>query len=646
MGPVPGKKAAVARRIGRALLGWVVWLPALAAAAAAPPTWSLPLRDLGVEEPVVLAGPLAEWTVTVPVPAGLRPRWLLGRFRAGPGTTGGWLEVWDGRRTLAWIPLRPGEGALSVPLGETQVVAGRLSLTWRLVLSPERAGCAAPLIDRVELEGLSVELEGEPLPPRTVADFWPPDLRALTLVLPEDPTPEEATAALRLAAFGARQAVGHPLTVTVVVGGNALSVPPDPWARWIRLGRGEARIALRSVSPEGFPILEIQAPAGAIEGAVETILAYREALRAPAVVPLAVSPLESPSGERLPIAALGPSQIQMTGSGPMEARVFFSQGDLGGPVREVRWRLVGRLSPVPEGGAATLLVFLNGGLVHAEPLAGGAFDREIALPEGLLRRDNTLLVRVDYTPPGGDCRPGVHPLTVFIDGASTLRFRRAQGLPPGFERFPQSLLPAFTVGLQPINASTLNAAADLIAALQRLTRTPLRPQVRPWAEALQASGPLLLITEDAEAAAGLRPPLDPRPFRVLDLEGRERLRMDPGRPFAVLEAFTHRGRDVLLLTRYGAAPDLGRIAEAMDPELGWYALNGDVWLWPEGAPPVALRIRDSGLRVVPLPPGPATIWARLWPWLLGLAFLGVLAFLVWAYPRLVRARPPGGEPPR
>lgn len=633
------------RRMVAALLVWVVWLSTPSAAMAASMTWSLPLSDLGVEEPVVLAGPLAERTVTVPVPTGLHPQSLLGRFRAGPGALGGWLEVRDGRRTLAWVPLRPGEGSLSVPLGEARVVAGRLPLTWRLILSPERAVCAAPLIDRAELEGLTVELKGRPLSPRTVADFWPPDLRALKLVLPGEPTLEEATAALQLVAFGARQALGHPLTVTVAIGENDLPAPPDPWTRWIRLGRGEARIALRSVAPEGFPTLEIQAPAGALESAVETVLAYREALRSPAVRPLAVSPSESPSGERLPIAALGFPQIQMTGSGPMQARIFFSQGDLGGPVRRVRWRLVGRLSPVPEGGAATLLVYLNGGLVYSEPMAGGSLDREIALPDGLLRRDNTLLVRVDYTPPGGDCRVGVHPLTVFIDGASTLSFRRAQGLPPSFERFPQSLLPVFTVGLQPLNASTLNAAADLIAALQRLTRTPLRPQVRPWAEASQVSGPLLLVTEDPEAVAALRPPLDPRPFRVLDLEGRERLRMDPGRSFAVLEGFTHQGRDVLLLTRYGARPDLGRIAEAMDPELGWYALNGDVWLWPDGEPPVALRIRDSALRVVLEPPGPASFWARALPWLVGLAFAGVLAFLVWAYPRLVRSRPPGEEPP-
>jgi hypothetical protein len=137
---------------------------------------------------------------------------------------------------------------------------------------------------------------------------------------------------------------------------------------------------------------------------------------------------------------------------------------------------------------------------------------------------------------------GVHPITVFIDGRSSLEFQRGQDLPPGFERFPQSLMPAFGVGLRPLNASTLQAAADLVVLLQQATHRPLRPEVRPWEEAVRTSGGLVLITEEAEGLAGLDLPLDPRPFRLVDVDGREGFRVDPGRAFLVLEAFEDRGR--------------------------------------------------------------------------------------------------------
>jgi hypothetical protein len=37
------------------------------------------------------------------------------------------------------------------------------------------------------------------------------------------------------------------------------------------------------------------------------------------------------------------------------------------------------------------------------------------------------------------------------------------------------------------------------------------------------------------------------------------------------------------------------------------------------------------------------VWERLWPWALGVMLVGVLGFLIWAYPRVVRRRPAGLE---
>ncbi|MDT7883438.1 MAG: hypothetical protein RQ891_01110, partial [Thermoflexus sp.] len=47
--------------------------------------------------------------------------------------------------------------------------------------------------------------------------------------------------------------------------------------------------------------------------------------------------------------------------------------------------------------------------------------------------------------------------------------------------------------------------------------------------------------------------------------------------------------------------------------------------------------------VEPLPPVGGGVWERLWPWALGVVLVGVLGFLIWAYPRVVRRRPAGLE---
>jgi len=627
--------------VGMVLLSLLLWnMPGEALAQAK--RWTFDLATLGVSEPLILAGPFAEQSFFIPVPRGLRPIRLLARARLSPDAIGAVLSVNHQGRTLQWIRLTLPEMRLVIPLEETRVESGRLMLSWRLEASGLVTDCAAPERIRVELDQLEVDMDGELESPNQLAEFWPPVLRALYLQLPEFPSPEEATVALRLAALGARLTEGGPLTITLVSSDVSLLVSEDPWARGIRISSGPtSRLALVFPETGRMPVLEIVGPPGLLENSVEALVTYQKTMRAPVIVaPEGQFPLPARE-DQVTLAALGYPQIQMSGSGTMEAKVFFSQADLGGPARGVELRLAGRVTPIPSGGQAQLLVLLNGGLAYAEPLVGGPFDRWISLPDGLLRRDNTLILRVVYTPPGGECRVGVHPITVFIDGASYFQFHKGTHLPPGFERLPQGLLPMFTVGLDPVTLETVEAAAQLIAALQRTTRTPLIPQVRPWTEALNAPGPLVLITLDPEKASMLHPPLDPRPFRIVDVDGRERFRMEIDRSFAVLEAFTTGGREVLLLTRRGDRPDLREMERVLDPRLGWYELNGDVWIWPDGEPPVAMRLRGSGLQAVPLPPSPFIEWTRLRFWVAGAVLIGVIAFLIWIYPQVVRRAPPG-----
>jgi membrane protein implicated in regulation of membrane protease activity len=73
---------------------------------------------------------------------------------------------------------------------------------------------------------------------------------------------------------------------------------------------------------------------------------------------------------------------------------------------------------------------------------------------------------------------------------------------------------------------------------------------------------------------------------------------------------------------------------------GWYDLSGDVYLLGEGMTQgVGMDVRGGAVRVVPLQPSLAVWLARLRPYLFGVAFVALLALLIWLYPKLVRKQP-------
>ncbi len=613
--------------------------------AAGETEYTLRLTELGLPPRIRLSGALAEYTFSVPVHPGLQPVALEAQIRVAPGITTGVLSVDQQQATLFTLALPPKAERLVVPLTMSEVQQHRLTLTIRTVLNPGEPLCAAALLRWVELSALRVSFRGVLRPPDTVAEFWPPDLQALQLYVPPTPHPGTINATLDLATFAARLALGHGVTVTVkplAASAPLPTVSPAPFQRAVVVREGAGK-GVRLVTPreQAWPLLVVSAPPEELAAVVrELVERWHPLLLARTVQLQAATTSVAPPLRRWTLADLGYTRLQMQGAGQLETSLSFSQADLGGPIAAATLRLAGTYSPVPSGGTATLAVLLNNGLVHALPLGqAGRFDFLTTLPAGLLRRDNTLTVRVLYTPPGGDCRVGVHDLIVRLDPASYLEVKRGQKLPPGFERFPQALLPTFEVSFDKLTPTTLQSAVQLVTALQRLTHTPLHPRVVPWEQALRDRQPLLAVALDPARAEALNPPLEPKPFRLLDSEGNELLRLGIETRFVILEAFTAGGRDVLLLTHRDLPEGLVTLTQELQKGDGWYALNGDVWLLPATGLPVAMRLRGSGLRIEPLPPSPLTWWQRIRPFVYAAAFAAVVVFLFWAYPRLVRERP-------
>ena len=597
----------------------------------------------GLPEVLRLNGALDEFTFSLPVPEGWQPQALHMEVSLPPTVEDGFLVVEQDGQVLGTYPLPEGQGPLSISLEHARVKEGRLTLRLRSLLDPLKPFCAPALERWVEVRRLRAIYTGALQPPTTVAAFWPPDLHTLRISIPPQPDAPTATAALTLAAWAARLGSGHGVRVeiTAVDPSQPLVVAPaEPFGRTVVLHPAvHTEVALvPPTQPDAWPVLMLSAPPETLPDLVARLAYDAQALiQAPRARVESFEPPKTPNLLRRTFADMGLHRLSMQGSGVLESRFTFSQGDFGGPIADLTLHLKGTYTPVPPGGTATLTVLLNDGLVYAAPLGdAGHFQHTISLPSPRLRRDNTLTVRVMYTPPGGDCRVGVHDLMVHLDPASTLEAKPGQTLPPGFQRFPQVLLPTFMVTFDPLDIDTLQTAATLVSALQRLTTTPLRPRVLPWEEALNQDAALLVVTQHSRKIAALRPPLEPLPFRILDADGREILQLRTDMPFATLQAFEHQGRDVLLWTHRNF-PESGRQLERyLHDRDGWYDLRGDVWLWPKGEKPVSFRLRESGLQVHTLPE-PPSFWTLRNRLLLFVVLL-VMAFmlLLWLYPRLVQ----------
>ncbi|NPA26972.1 MAG: cellulose biosynthesis cyclic di-GMP-binding regulatory protein BcsB, partial [Chloroflexi bacterium] len=563
-----------------------------------------------------------------------------------PTVREGSFTVQDVNQTLAVIPLPQGRGRHTVGLDRSPVQQGKLYLQLRTLLEPQSTLCSPSAERWVVLRNLKVTFRGTAARPSSVAAFWPPDLQQLyILVDTTDLTPEVAETVLTVSAFAARLAPAHPVAVYVAPYRDE-SIRGGPFTRTVIVRPGTP-LRLRLVAgPEGWPGLLIPVPEQEVRHTVRRWLEQALPLvwgpeaRLKHTLPLTPEPTL-----RLPLTALHPGRLQMRGVGTLETQIRFRQSDFGQPVRQVRLYLQGMYTPVPPTGFATLMVLLNDGLVATQPLdRGGSFTLRVTFPKALLQRENTLTLRVLYTPPGGECRLGSHDIVVDIAENAFLEAEPGQSLPPGFERYPQALLPEFEVALDALDIQALDLASILVAALQRLSPVSLSPRVTAWRQARVHALPVLVIARDPEAVGEWDPPLTIQPFRLVDDQGREVLRLEQDVAFQILQAYELGDRDVLLWSQQGwdEQPQEALRQALLHRQDGWYALHGDTWVHPRGQEDFSLRLRPSALKVEPvgLEATLWDLWARVRGVVFGVAILAVVAFLIWAYPRLVQDRTP------
>jgi hypothetical protein len=136
----------------------------------------------------------------------------------------------------------------------------------------------------------------------------------------------------------------------------------------------------------------------------------------------------------------------------------------------------------------------------------------------------------------------------------------------------------------------------------------------------------------------LEPPLDPAPFRVIDSDRRTLMTTENDTRFATVQAFSQKGRDVLLVSDRNAPEKIGILTRRLELDNGWYDLSGDVWIQGDDEEPALLRVRGSGLRIEPLAASAGQWWNRIRVYAFGLSFVVLAGFLFFTYPRVVRRK--------
>jgi hypothetical protein len=274
------------------------------------------------------------------------------------------------------------------------------------------------------------------------------------------------------------------------------------------------------------------------------------------------------------LADLGFDSRTAEGNSLISVPYPISLADFGAAVTPTSLRLIARHSILPPNGSGSVRLHLNGDLIYSRALEHDGFDVVIPIPAHLLRRDNVVDVRFQVTLGEGACLVGGPIFTATIDNASAFVTNGGTAIAPGFGRFPQAFVPAFSVLLEPLDRFRVELAATMIGALQQTTRTPLAPALAR--DRAAATGPLLAVGTGS-LAEGLDAPLKSDGVRLRDRGGKVWDEFTPSAPYGAMQGWQRNGDDVLLLHHTGAngQPLADLVRESLAP-FGWFGVRGDL----------------------------------------------------------------------
>ncbi|MFD6157059.1 hypothetical protein ACFWF7_04920 [Nocardia sp. NPDC060256] len=539
----------------------------------------LGLPALGLGTSMTFPGAEHQVSVNIPLLPGLVPTALVGTIQLPPHVARGSLEVHSGERLIdrVELPLVP-RARIRLSLGGAEVIDNAISVTVTSSLISEAGACVTDWLGRpLTMVEAGVVYSGEEQQPATVADFLPPVLQKLTVYLPAEPKKVESAAAMSLTTAVIARYGNQQVAVDVRPTQPGAAVPDHP------PGFLERQVAIGESADFGLRLAGGPTPVLTINGNEKTLpdqmrllvsdLAKVAISSAATAVALPPAPQLAPDSTTL--GALGQTQLSSTAIGPVRVDVGIDQSRLGRPAKDVRVRLRGSYTPLPDTLNGQLTVSTGTTYIDSWPVDGsGRIDRWISIPNAALGRFTTLSVTFQQAGLTHGC--GLEaPLTLTIDPSSEVTSATATPpIPGGFGALPQALLPDVQIGLRTTGFADTVRAVTVLTGLQRLTTIPLRPELVTFDQAVGSKSPAVLIAANGDVPESISLPLR-QTDAGLALTGADgktitRITTDPKTPFASLQSTWSGGRTVVV----GSSSDT---PEHLDRVLGW--LNADLNRW-------------------------------------------------------------------
>lgn len=564
-----------------------------AESAAGAPSLSMP-------EPVSLRDRNDTATVRVPVPRGITPTTYRATVHLPLFMDTGEIEVSNDDTVLRRIDLsQKDEGtAIEVPLDRAKSVDGYIVLTFRTVLRAAADECRDWSAEKLELTDARVAYEGTPTRPQTIADFTTPYLEKLEIYLPDAPSTAEAQAAARIATTEVSRFGAGNVTISVLPESAPKPEPSTPFIRRAVI-REDPEKKVR-ITDDAVPTMEVTGSGDELSQQVDLIqsnlwnvvVGDEATIDSPAAG--AVAPMDDAT-----LDALRVGTVSATGVGSVGVDVGVDLTAMSRDASDLTVDLVGTYSPVPADQGAMFTARVGETIVDSWPAEpSGTLERTVRIPAADVSRYTDLSLSLQVSGSGVACGETL-PIALTVNGAS----RVTPGGPSrpatrGFQSLPQVLMPNLVVATTYDTLAATRRAIRLLADLQGVSATALRPRWTTLDEARSSSDPALVINS-RENPTGFGLPLELTGGRSLELLGgpgaqNRTVHFDSDFDFAAVQVAEHDGRPLLVASSSSGESELDRTLDWIEAEPDRFgALSGNVLFTAEGRPPVELSTAEG-----------------------------------------------------
>lgn len=555
---------------------------------------------LGMADEIGFRERTDEVAFPIPVPKGLTPQTLTGTVQTPVDLDSGHLEAWSGDLLLARLAV---DGAsefmpVEIPLDRARVRDGVADVTLRTVLTSKGEACPDWTERSLELRDSEVIFDGEPEVPRVLADFIPPVLERLEIYLPTNPSTVESEAAAELALAASARFGPRDLEVAVLPADGVRATSASPFTRRVEMREDpQTRITLVDAP---VPTVEIVGDASTLAHQARSVSSD---LRDLAITDSVTVESNLPAPRALITEAtldeLGTGPVSSRGVGTVTATFGLDQTRLATVAGDVTLELSGVYSPPPSERSGLVVVDASGTVIDSWVAdQSGLIDRTVVVPAGVLGRYTDVSVSLQTSGAGAACGV-VQPLSMVVSGDSVLRIGESGSpAPRGFDSMPQAMMPRVQVATGSASLDDTRRAITILAELQALSASLLRPEWVTVEKLTEGEAPGLLVSSDG-AADGLPLPLELTGGRTLEVVGTGNgesatMQFTEDIDFASLQVVEDADRAILVASTSSGSGELDRTLEwlSADPDR-WAGLRGDVLFTAPGREPVQLSTAEA-----------------------------------------------------